>query len=107
AASEADADVLYTTSFFAPDPVVFIKTAPGRRIMVMSDLEIDRARATAHVDRVLSMSRYTTLAEKRLRRTPAPGDVIARVVRDLRIRHVNVPSGFSTGVADRLRAHGI
>ena len=75
--------------------------------MVMSDLEIDRARATAHADRVLSMSHYTTLAEKRLRRTPAPGNIIAEVLRDLRIRHVNVPSGFSTGVADRLRVHGI
>lgn len=107
AASEADADVLYATGFFAPDPFVFIKTAPGRRIMVMSDLEIDRARATANADRVLSMSHYTALAKKRLRKNPAPGDIIAEILRDLRIRHVNVPSGFSTGVADRLRSHGI
>lgn len=107
AASEADADVLYATGFFAPDPFVFIQSTPGRRIMVMSDLEIDRARATGNADRVLSMSHYTTLAQKRLRRTPAPGDIIAEVLRDLRIRHVHVPSGFSTGVADRLRTHGI
>ena len=107
AASEADADVLYATGFFAPDPFVFVRTASGRRIYVMSDLEIDRARATSNAHRVLSMSHYTTLAKKRLRRTPAPGDIIAEILRDLRIRRVNVPSGFSTGVADRLRAHGI
>src|SRR5678815_4624409 len=41
------------------------------------------------------------------RRAPAPGDVIAEVLRDLRIRRVDVPSGFSCGVADRLRSHGI
>jgi Xaa-Pro aminopeptidase len=107
AASEADADVLYATGFFAPDPFVFIRTASGRRIYVMSDLEIDRARATSNAHRVLSMSHYTTLARERLRRTPAPGDIIAEVLGDLRIRSVEVPAGFSCGVADRLRTHGI
>lgn len=107
AASEADADVLYATGFFAPDPFVFIRTASGRRIFVMSDLEIDRARATSNAHRVLPMSHYTALARKRLRRTPAPGDIIAEILRDLRIRRVEVPSGFSCGVADRLRSHGI
>ena len=107
AASEADADVLYATGFFAPDPFVFIRTAAGRRIFVMSDLEIDRARATSNAHEVRSMSHYTALAKKRLRRAPAPGDVIAEVLRDLRIRRVEVPSGFSTGVADRLRSHAI
>jgi Xaa-Pro aminopeptidase len=107
AASEADADVLYATGFFAPDPFVFIRTAAGRRIFVMSDLEIDRARATSNAHRVLSMSHYTMLARKRLRRAPVAGDIIAEVLRDLRIRRVEVPLGFATGVADRLRTHGI
>lgn len=107
AASEADADVLYATGFFAPDPFVFIRTASGRRIYVMSDLEIDRARATSNAHRVLSMSHYTALARERLRRTPAPGDIIAEVLGDLRIRSVEVPAGFACGVADRLRTHGI
>ena len=107
AASEADADVLYATGFFAPDPFVFVRTASGKRIFVMSDLEIDRARASSNAHEVRSMSHYSTLARKRLRRAPAPGDVIAEVLRDLRIRRVDVPSGFSCGVADRLRSHGI
>lgn len=107
AASEADADVLYATGFFAPDPFVFVRTAAGKRIFVMSDLEIDRARAQSNAHEVRSMSHYSTLARKRLRRTPAPGDVIAEVLRDLRIRRVDVPSGFSCGVADGLRSHGI
>jgi Xaa-Pro aminopeptidase len=107
AASEADADVLYATGFFAPDPFVFVRTASGKRIFVMSDLEIDRARAQSNAHEVRSMSHYSALARKRLRRTPAPGDVIAEVLRDLRIRRVDVPSGFSCGVADRLRTHGI
>jgi Xaa-Pro aminopeptidase len=107
AASEADADVLYATGFFAPDPFVFVRTAAGRRIYVMSDLEIDRARAQSNAHEVRSMSHYAELARKRLRRPPAPGDIIAEVLRDLRIRRVQVPSGFSCGVADRLRSHGV
>jgi Xaa-Pro aminopeptidase len=107
AASEADADVLYATRFFCPDPFIFIRTAAGRRIFVMSDLEIDRARRQSNAHRVLSMSDYANRAKERLGRTPLPGDTIAEVLRDLRIRSVNVPSSFSTGVADRLRRHGI
>jgi Xaa-Pro aminopeptidase len=107
AASEADADVLYATRFFCPDPFVFIRTAAGKRIFVMSDLEIDRARKQSNAHRVLSMTHYTELARKRLGKTPLPGDIIAEVLRDLRIRSVRVPSGFATGVADRLRRHGI
>ena len=107
AASEADADVLYATGFFCPDPFVFIRTATGQRIYVMSDLEIDRARAQSNAHRVLSMSNYTEIARKRLRKAPAAADVIAEVLRELKIRSVRVPSGFSAGVADRLRTHGI
>jgi Xaa-Pro aminopeptidase len=73
----------------------------------MSDLEIDRARAQTNAHRLLSFSHYTKLATKRIGKTPAAGDVIAEVLRELGIRSVRVPSSFSTGVADRLRGHGV
>ena len=66
AASETDADILYPTGFFAPDPFLFIQK--GRtRILVMSDLEMDRARKQARVDRVVSWSKvaYTTPIDPR------------------------------------------
>ncbi|HET6349056.1 MAG TPA: Xaa-Pro peptidase family protein [Candidatus Krumholzibacteria bacterium] len=107
AASEADADVLYATGFFCPDPFLFIRTPAGRRIYVMSDLEIDRARAQSNAHRVLAMSRYTEMARRRMGKTPAAGDIIAEVLRDLNIRSVVVPSSFSAGIADRLRSHRI
>jgi len=107
AASEADADVLYATGFFCPDPFVFVRTASGRRVYVMSDLEIDRARAQSNAHRVLPLSRYTERARERVGKPPAAGDVIAEVLRDLRIRTVRVPAGFSAGVADRLRRRGV
>src|ERR1035441_9364779 len=51
--SERDANMLYTTRLFVPDPFIWFEVR-GRSYAVMSDLEIDRARKQARVDRVLS-----------------------------------------------------
>src|SRR5262245_50141749 len=56
-ASEGDANMLYAVGFFVPDPFIFFKHK-GLKFAVMSDLEIDRAKKQAHVDRVLSLSLY-------------------------------------------------
>ena len=107
APSEIDSNVLYATRFFCPDPFIFIRTARGKRIYVMSDLEIDRTRATTNAHRVLSLARYTERAESRLGKVPHVADVITEVFRDLKIRGVTVPENFSAGIADRLRGNGI
>ncbi|NIM20599.1 MAG: M24 family metallopeptidase [Candidatus Latescibacteria bacterium] len=108
AASEIDANMLYATNFHAPDPFIFIKTAQGKRVLVMSDLEIDRAKATSNAHSVLSLTRYTELAKKRLgRKSTHISDVISEVCRDLGIRSVTVPESFPLSVADRLRKHRI
>ena len=107
AASESNANMLYATGFFCPDPFIFIRTATGRRIYVMSDLEIDRARTASNAHRVLSLTKYTQLAESRFGKLPSPADIITVVLRDLKIRGVRVPEDFRVGVADRLRKNGI
>jgi Xaa-Pro aminopeptidase len=105
--SETNSDTLYATGFFCPDPFIFIRTAKGRRILVMSDLEIDRAKSQSNAHRVLSLSKYTAIAEEQSGRAPHPAEVMAVVLRDLKIRGVCVPEHFSAGVADRLRKKGI
>ena len=105
AASEIDADILYPTGFFAPDPFLFVQVG-RQRLMVMSDLEIDRARKQARVGRVLSWSAVVKRIEARGEKATA-STVIARVLRDLRVRHVSVPRGFSLGLAMELDEHGI
>src|SRR3990172_10234843 len=72
AASETDADILYPTGFFAPDPFLFIQKG-RRRLLVMSDLEMDRARTQARVDRVLSWSGIAAPLERDGRRGPGAG----------------------------------
>jgi Xaa-Pro aminopeptidase len=105
AASETDADILYPTGFFAPDPFLFIQK--GRtRMLVMSDLELDRARARATVDRVLSWSRIATPLEKGGRRAPA-AEVIALALKQLGLRRVSVPRSFPLGLAQELGRRGI
>jgi Xaa-Pro aminopeptidase len=105
--SETNSNALYATGFFCPDSFVFIRTARGRRILVMSDLEMDRARVQSNAHRVLSLARYTKLAESSFGRAPSPADVITLVLRDLKIRGVTVPGEFPVEVADRLRENQI
>ena len=105
AASETDADILYPTGFFAPDPFLFIQK--GRtRILVMSDLEMDRARAQASVERVLSWSKLAAPLEKSGRRATA-AEVIALALKQLGLRRVSVPRSFPLGLAQELGRRGI
>jgi Xaa-Pro aminopeptidase len=97
AASESEADLLYPTGFFAPDPFLFVQKG-RRRLLVMSDLEMDRARRQASVDRVLSWSRIARGLEAAGRR-PTPDAVIAQVLADLGLRRVEVPRRFPLGLA--------
>src|SRR5882762_6690562 len=55
AASETDADMLYATKFWAPDPFIFLERN-GKRTLVLSDLEIDRARKQADADKFVMFS---------------------------------------------------
>lgn len=107
APSEYDANILYATDFFAPDPFLFFRTPQGRRYMVMSDLEIDRARATSSAHQVLSWSAFAKTAEVKTGKAPAPVDVIVEVLKEFRIRSIAVPDNFPVGLADRLRARNI
>src|SRR5438552_2732267 len=105
-ASESDANMLWATRFFAPDPFIFIRKR-GKTYLVMNDLEIDRAKSQARVDKVLSYSDYTRRWQQRGVQFPAPAQILAEVFKDLRIIRIEVPSTFPLGVADQLRSAGI
>jgi Xaa-Pro aminopeptidase len=100
--SEQDANMLYATRMFVPDPFVWIE-AQGKTYAVMSDLEIDRARKQATVGRVLSYTHYHQQLKREGVRQPRFSDVIKRIFRDLRIRSVEVPASFPVGLAKKLR----
>ncbi len=104
-ASETDADILYPTGFSAPDPFLFVQK--GRtRIVVVSDLELGRARQQAQVDRVLSWSKIAASSARDGAGAP-PAEVIALALRRLGIRRVEVPRSFALGLAMELDSRGI
>ena len=53
--SEHDANMLYATGLFVPDPFIYLHYE-RRPLLVLSDLEIDRARAGAPHCRVAALS---------------------------------------------------
>jgi Xaa-Pro aminopeptidase len=105
--SETNADILYATKLPVPDPFIFIRTATGKRHLVMSDLEIDRARAQSNAHKVHSLVAYMELAKKRFRGTPGVAEILTAILKDFGIRSVTVPSSFPLGVADQLRKYKI
>src|SRR5579862_5951169 len=100
--SERDANMLYATRLFVPDPFIWFEIR-GRSYAVMNDLEIDRAKKQANVDRVLSFSHYQAQLKKVGVKQPRFMDILNRVLREFRIREVEVPGSFPVGLAKQLR----
>ena len=101
-ASDTDANMLWATRFFAPDPFIFIEKR-RKRYLVMNDLELDRAKSQAAVDKVLSYSAYQKRWQSRGTQFPTPAQVLSEVFADLKIKSVEVPSVFPVRLADELR----
>jgi Xaa-Pro aminopeptidase len=104
APSEGDANMLYAVGFFVPDPFIFFQHK-NAKYAVLSDLEIDRAKKQAQVDRVLSLSLY----QKKLRelgKTPAMAEILDLLFRERGIRSLVVPANFPALLSDQLRAKG-
>jgi Xaa-Pro aminopeptidase len=105
AASERDANLYYATRFLAPDSFVFLQTA-AQKILLMSDLEIDRAKQQATVDVVLSYSAYDKKLKDQGMTEPKAADVIKAVLDEFGITDLIVPTNFGIELADALRERG-
>lgn len=105
-ASETDANMLWATRFFATDPFIFFEKR-GKRFLVMSDLEVDRARQQAKVDKVLPYSDYVKKIQARGTPFPTAAQVLREVFKDLKISSVLVPSTFPLGLAEQMRKRRI
>ena len=104
--SEREANMLYATGLFVPDPFIYLNFG-GRPLLVMSDLEIDRARAQAPHCRVASLS----ACQQKLRRdgvkSPGFARVIRQILREKKIRRAVVPDNFPLGLAKELKKLGV
>ncbi|WP_447983030.1 M24 family metallopeptidase [Nitrospira sp. Nam74] len=105
AASETDSNLYYVTRFIAPDPFVFMQLK-GERVMLMSDLELDRARSQATVDRVISYSEVERAVRAQGVSDPGTIDIVHAVLQPAGIKRLLVPANFSYAYALRLQQLG-
>jgi len=103
--SEKNANLYYATRFLAPDPFIFVQH-DGRSMVVMSDLELDRARLQAKVTDILSYTKLAAQAKSRLGADPTLLDVVDETLKAIGTKTVEVPTDFSVHYADLLRTRG-
>src|SRR3954466_11546318 len=100
--SEHDANMLYAVGMFVPDPFIFLRVR-GRDLIVMSDLEIDRARKQAPHCRVIPLSQCQQKLLREGRKSTGIAEVIRLLVREHRLGKLLVPENFAYGLALELR----
>ena len=100
--SEHDANMLYAVGMFVPDPFIYLRVG-GKCHVVMSDLEIDRARKEARHCRVLPWTRYARKLERERAAKPGFATIIRELLREKRLKKVFVPASFPFGLARELR----
>jgi Xaa-Pro aminopeptidase len=106
AASEHDPDMLYATRFFAPDPFIFLEQR-GKRTLVLSDLEIDRARKQAQADEFVYYSAFEREVQGKQKKAPGYEKVLSHFLRKRGVRSALVPANFPLGFAQELAAEKI
>lgn len=107
ASTTSNNDLFHATRFFAPDAFAFL-ILDGIKIMVTGDLEYERARKEARVDKIWLVDEF----KKRQGFIKGPADpatpnVVLQLLREYNIDSVIVPGNFELGLAEFLREHDI
>jgi Xaa-Pro aminopeptidase len=106
APSDSDADMLYATRIFIGDPFIFLEQN-GKRTLVLSDLEIDRAKKSARADEFVMLSHLEREVQGRERIAPPYERVLVHFLNKRRVTRALVPASFPLGYANELSRHGI
>jgi Xaa-Pro aminopeptidase len=106
AASEYDSNLYYAVKFVVPDPFPFF-LIKGKKIILMSDLELGRSQKQAKVDEVISYSDIQVKAQKSGIEKPSVADVTSFFLKSKGVKKIQVPYNFNLGLADALRQRGI
>lgn len=104
--SERCPDMLYAVRLFVPDPFIYLRLK-GRCYVVMSDMEMNRARRVARHCRVLSLSQCQRKLRDQGVRRPSLAQVIRLILKSHGLRSVVVPPQFPLGLANELESIGV
>jgi Xaa-Pro aminopeptidase len=105
AASESDSNLYYATRFLAPDAFVYLRDRE-QSMLLMSDLEMDRAKAQAKVDTVLSYTTYEERVKARMSDRPRVAHVVRELLNERGIKAFDVPTSFPIEYGDMFRGMG-
>ena len=100
--SERCADMLYAVGMFVPDPFIYLRIR-GRCQVVMSDLEIDRARHDAPHCRIHSLTQLQRQLRREGVRKIGAAQIVRHLLRSQGLRRAVVPRTFPFGLATELR----
>jgi Xaa-Pro aminopeptidase len=106
ASSEKDADLYYATKFIAPDAFAFARIR-GKKYILVSDLEIDRAKREAQVDKVFSLSRLTAEYKEKHGKSPSFTDLVFYFLKKQKVKRLTVPGDFPVRYYEPLKRAGL
>src|SRR5437773_9877007 len=106
APSDSDADMLYATRIFIGDPFIFLQQN-GKRTLVLSDLEIDRAKKNAKADEFVMFSQLEREVQGKAKKAPPYEKVLAHFLTKRGVRRAKVPANFPLGFANEIKQKGI
>ena len=106
APSDTDADMLYATRIFIGDPFIFLQQK-GKRTLVLSDLEIDRAKKNAKADEFVMFNQLEREVQGKAKKAPAYEKVLAHFLTKRGVRRALVPANFPLGFANEIKRNGI
>jgi len=100
--SERDANMLYAVRMFVPDAFIYLRIN-GRPMIVLSDLELGRARKQAKHCRAVSFSSVVQKLRRENGKKANSAEVIKSLLKESRRSKVFVPANFPHGLARQLR----
>jgi Xaa-Pro aminopeptidase len=106
APSDTDADMLYATGIFIGDPFIFLEQN-GRRTLVLSDLEIDRAKKNAKADEFLMFTELEREVQGKAKAAPPYEKVLGHFLTKRGVKRAMVPANFALGYANEIKRRGI
>src|SRR5947208_1041056 len=106
APSDTDADMLYSTRIFIGDPFIFLQQK-GKRTLVLSDLEIDRAKKNAKADEFVMFNQLEREIQGKAKQEPPYEKVLAHFLTKRGVKRALVPANFPLGYANEIKRRGI
>jgi Xaa-Pro aminopeptidase len=106
APSDTDADMLYATRIFIGDPFIFLQQK-GKRTLVLSDLEIDRAKKNAKADEFVMFNQLERELQGKAKKAPPYEKVLAHFLTKRGVKRALVPANFPLGFANEIKRNGI